>query len=240
MPTGNLVLASFVVPSERLDSPRQVWVQMPPAGPVTQAVVFLDGELYTERVKAPEIVAALQAESHLATTACIYVSYADPVARHAELTCNVEFAEFLVADLTGWIERNVGTCRRLFLCGLSLSGLEAAFAARSYPAVFAGAICQSPSAWWNDEWLTAAVGNEAAYGGRLWLSVGDREREAGVSHPPSGLRQDTSQLDSVRRLAKALAGMGKNLHYTEFSGGHDPACWAAELPAALLWLVEMA
>ena len=59
---------------------------------------------------------------------------------------------------------------------------------------------------------------------------GDQEN---ISHPPSGLFQRSSQLDSVRRLARKLYGCGAKCNSTEFSGGHDPACWAKELPNRL-------
>jgi enterochelin esterase-like enzyme len=98
-------------------------------------------------------------------------------------------------------------------------------------------LCQSPSAWWNDEWLAGSV----TTGGlvqRFWLSVGTRELQKGICHPPSGMWQNVAQLDSVRRLSAALEAAGHEVKLTEFAGGHDPACWAAGLPAALRWLMD--
>ncbi|WP_417389345.1 hypothetical protein [Gimesia sp.] len=56
--------------------------------------------------------------------------------------------------------------------------------------------------------------------------------------PPSGLFQKTNQLDSVCRLEQKLTAVGQYVHYAGFEGSHDPACWAEELPPALVWLLN--
>jgi S-formylglutathione hydrolase FrmB len=57
-------------------------------------------------------------------------------------------------------------------------------------------------------------------------------------HSPVELFQKASQRDSVRRLAEKLEGLCREVHHKEFSGGHDMACWAEELPRALPWLMR--
>jgi enterochelin esterase-like enzyme len=232
------MLVQVQVTSELLVGPRKVWVQSAVAESAADCLIFLDAELYIERVKAPEIVRALQTTGGLASVTCIYVSNVDAAARHVDFTCNERYAQFLATELLRWIEETVHRHERYLLCGLSLSGLAAAFAAVRHPGVFAGILCQSPSAWWNEEWLAASLvpaGNPPC---RFWISVGDQELQENVSHPPSGLFQKTSQLASVRRLAQLLKATGNEVRYAEFSGGHDPQCWAAELPEALRWLVH--
>jgi enterochelin esterase-like enzyme len=66
--------------------------------------------------------------------------------------------------------------------------------------------------------------------------VGSAEAEQGVEHPPSGMRQDIGQRESVTRLADPLRRHGIPTRFSVFEGAHDPACWAAELPAALAWI----
>jgi enterochelin esterase family protein len=200
--------------------------------------VLLDAELYRDRVRAPPIVNELQASGRLPPTTCIYVAAVNGAARHTELTCSGPFAEFLAVDLVRWIEKNVGRFARSWLCGLSLSGLAAAYTAIYRPAVFQGAICQSPSAWWNDEWLAANLPRQPVRSGRFWISVGNEELDENATHPPSGLFQRTNQRDSCRRLAQQLEACCDKVRFAEFSGGHDPACWARELPDALTWLME--
>ncbi|MDZ4402626.1 alpha/beta hydrolase-fold protein [Prosthecobacter sp.] len=69
-------------------------------------------------------------------------------------------------------------------------------------------------------------------------SLTPTETTPNVSHPPTPLVQITSQLDSVRRLSAALTAAGHVTHLNEYHGGHDSACWAAELPEALAWLMK--
>jgi enterochelin esterase family protein len=203
-------------------------------------LIFLDAELYIDRVKAPELLRALQTGNALPPVAAVYLSSPDPASRHVDFTCNEAFSSFLASELGGWIDQTVGSYERFILCGLSLSGLSAAFTTLRYPGAFSGTLCQSPSAWWNDEWFSASLKPGVLHGNRFWISVGSQELQSGVSHPPSGLFQKTNQLDSVRRLAEKLTGLCQDVHYAEFSGGHDPACWAAELPHALSWLTRKA
>jgi enterochelin esterase family protein len=103
--------------------------------------------------------------------------------------------------------------------------------------VFAGVMAQSPSAWWEDERLADSAASSEKPSGRFYISVGTREVQAGVTHAPSGLVQNVSQLDSVRRLSDKLKSAGHAVHHAEFDGGHDPACWAVEFSSALTWLL---
>ncbi len=217
-----------------LSAPRLAWVHQ--TGEAKDCLIFLDGELYTERVKAPESLAAAQASGALPPLACVYLPNLSAADRHEVYTCNERFAAFVAQDLTRWIEREAGQFERLFLCGLSLSALQSLFTALRHPGVFAGVLAQSPSAWWQEEWLAASLDERPAVPGRHWLSVGTREVQENASHPPTPLVQTTSQLASVRRLARRMADVGHTVHRHEYDGGHDPVCWGAELPQALAWL----
>jgi enterochelin esterase family protein len=221
--------------SDWLDGPRQCRVESTAPG-ATTGVVVLDADLYVERVGWPQVIENLRAARSLQLTFA-YVSVADAAARHREFTCRDEYVLFLADELRPWAEAQTGACDRWFVMGLSLSGLAAAYSAWRRPDVFAGALCQSPSAWWRDEWLAAAVATGPAIQGRYWLSAGTSELQTDVRHPPTGLYQRTSQRESVGRLADRLRAAGAAVQLNEFDGGHDPACWAAELPAALDWLL---
>ena len=201
-------------------------------------LIFLDGELYTDRVKAPALLAEAQAAGLLLPVACVYLPNTSAAARHEDYTCNEAFASFVAEEMPHLIEREIGRFERLFLCGLSLSALQAVFTALRRPGVFAGVLAQSPSAWWEDEWLLTALPTMQSPPPRMWMSVGSQELQTNVSHPPTSLVQKTSQLDSVRRLSSALSARGHNIHTHVYNGGHDPACWAVELPQALEWLMR--
>jgi enterochelin esterase-like enzyme len=231
------MLAQFEIAGESFNKARKVWVQPALAGQVKDCLIFLDAEFYIGSVQAPPIVANLQKAGDLPPVASIYLSYVDFVARANDCTCNHTFASFVATDLCRWIEQKVGRFERIFLCGLSLSGLAATFAALQHPTTFWGVLSQSPSAWWNDERLTNSLTAEDRTDSRVWISVGDQESQENVMHSRDGLFQKASQRDSVRRLAEKLEGLCREVHHEEFPGGHDMTCWAEELPRALQWLM---
>ena len=53
--------------------------------------------------------------------------------------------------------------------------------------------------------------------------MGSGETEAGLSHPPSGLRQGLTQVAGCLSAAAALRANGYRVSYREYDGGHDPA-----------------
>jgi iron(III)-enterobactin esterase len=232
------MLAEFEIDSALLSKPRKIWVQPALAAQVADCLIFLDAELYMESVQAPTIVAKLQKAGDLPPVTAIYLSYVDRMARTSDFTCNPMFASFVATDLCRWIEQTVGRFERFFLCGLSLSGLAAMFAALQHPTTFCGVLCQSPSAWWDDESFTHSLIPDKRSRSRVWISVGDQESQENVVHSADGLFQKSSQRDSVRRLADKLQALCREVHHEEFSGGHDMACWAEELSRALPWLMR--
>ena len=227
------MLKEYQISSPALRGSRRVWVDRSAIADARQLCVFLDAELYLERVGAAAIMESLGLPID-----CVYISYGEAADRHADFTCDPGFTAFLVEELMPWIEGLLGVYKEKYLCGLSLSGLAAAFVGCTYPSQFKGVLCQSPSAWWNDEWLAnnlPAVGPDSP---KFWLSVGTEEIQEGVTHEPSGMFQGTTQLASCRRLAEALRNSGRTVNLNEFTGGHDPKCWAEELPMGMPWLLN--
>jgi enterochelin esterase-like enzyme len=228
--------------TERIDSSflcgsRTVWIEHPRGSGSADVLVFLDAELYRNRVGAPGILRECQAaRAVLPPLDRVFLGGGTADNRQADFICNPTFADFLACELVPWIAARRGASHRFWLCGLSLSGLAAAHAVTQYPDVFGGAICQSPSAWWNGEWLMDNL-QPTAKPRRFWVSVGDQETADNVVHPPTPLVQTVSQLASCRRLAEKLVSTGNEVHFAVFSGGHDPACWGRELPSALDWLL---
>jgi enterochelin esterase family protein len=225
------------ISSSFLTEPRRVWVHHDESGRAKDCVLWMDGEVYSGRVKAPALVDAAIASGALHALTCVYLPNDTQIGRHAAYTCTDSFASFLALEMPRWIEREVGPFERLYLCGLSLSGLQALFTALGHPRVFAGVLAQSPSAWWKEEWLASALPAFETSGLRFWISVGRKELKEDLTHPPTSLHQKTSQLASVRRLSQAMSESGHDVHHNEFEGGHDPACWGGELTEALGWLM---
>jgi enterochelin esterase family protein len=199
--------------------------------------MFLDAELYLDGVQAVPVLHQLQQTGSIPPLMSVFVSSNDAASRHSDYVCDSAYAIFLGKDVLPWVRnhRTEGQCDRIIVVGLSLSGLAAAHAALTFPDHFDAAICQSPSLWWNDEQfrsdLTVAPKSSPAF----WISVGDEETKRGVSHPPTGLLQASSQIDACQRGADALKIAQYRTHYRVFHGGHDPACWRDDLRFSLPW-----
>jgi enterochelin esterase family protein len=137
-----------------------------------------------------------------------------------------------------WIEaQHPGACAlpARALIGLSYTGLAASYVAFRHPALFSTVISQSGSYWSDDEWLTRQYATlEVALPVRFHLDVGQRETQTDVQHKP-GVVQRHSQLDAVRRHRDVLLATGHEVHYREFDGAHEFACWRETLPVALSW-----
>ena len=230
------MITEHLINSDLLAAPRKARIHH--VEDAKSSLLFLDGELYADRVKSPEAIASAQASGSLPPVTCVYLPNLSAADRHEVYTCNESFAAFVALEMPRWIERELGRFERLFLCGLSLSALQSIFTAVKHPGIFAGVLAQSPSAWWQDEWLASSLDTLPSSRGRFWLSVGTREVEENASHPPTPLVQKTSQLASVRRLAKRMTVAGHDIHLNEYDGGHDPVCWGAELPQAFEWLLR--
>jgi enterochelin esterase family protein len=123
------------------------------------------------------------------------------------------------------------------IAGPSLGGLAAAYAALAYPQVFSHCLSHSGSFWWQDEWLTHQLDSMPHNNGKFWISVGNKETQTGITHAPSGMRQDIAQLDACERFAKSLSERGHTVHYHLFEGSHSTQPWKEELPMALQWLL---
>ena len=226
------MLDEYTISDSAFKESRRIWVWKSRV-PSPTVCLFLDGELYLDRVMA---VDRLELMSPSCTS--VFLSYGTSEDRGVDFTCNSTFTQFLVEKLIPWIEENVQSGVKVVLCGLSLSGIAALFAAGQYPNRFVGILAQSPSAWWNEEWLVQNCSFEGLSAIRIWLSVGNEEREENVTHSPVNLYQRVSQIDSCRKLARKIEESGGVIRYQEFEGGHDPLCWAKELAPALNWLVD--
>lgn len=233
------LLNDAFVPSATKAPGRHVWHTAFRTGAPATGLVFLDGELYLERVAAMSVLNDLEDRKDTPPLRAIFVSNQSPADRHADFTCDDDYAAFLATDARSWLldrypEIDPGG---IVLVGLSLSGLAAAHAALTHPEAFGAAICQSPSFWWEDERFRRALPTDGAQRPALWVSVGSAEVTADVSHPPSGLYQGVSQIDACERAVTALRGSGCLLRYEVFKGGHDPECWREELASALSWAI---
>ena len=230
-------LQASTIASRRLDRTYRLWTSCFESAESNDLILFLDGEFYLERINTCAHLERLQAAGTIPQVRAVFVSHVDAAARHRDFACSTEYTAFLVDELLPWIAQHQQASNNdVLLAGLSLSGLAAAYAAVEYPATFSRVLCQSPSAWWNDEWLAAHVRERTPSSSRFWISVGTEETEEDVRHEPTAMHQRSSQLDSCRRLAAAVADRSSATRFETFAGGHDMACWDRELPEAITWL----
>jgi enterochelin esterase-like enzyme len=224
--------------SAHLGNERTVWVRLSPdeAKPVN-LVIFLDAELYRDRVGATAITDRLSDSGEIAPTAFVFVSMHSMEARSHECPCYPPFARFVLKEFLPWLENlhpELRGCRERVLVGLSYTGLAAAYVALQDPNAFTKVIAQSGSFWWNDCWL---VNEYAQLKARLpvefYLDVGNKEIQTNVDH--GHVRQTISQIDGVQRFRDLLTKSLHTVNYAEFDGHHDAAQWRETLPGALKW-----
>lgn len=229
-------LAEVIIPGPSKSHMQKVWTCAPAGVEPAVAVVFLDGELYVQKVKAPAVVRRLDEQKITPPTLAVFVSSNGAAARHRDFVCDPAYPDFIAVDLVDWTRREYPTVGEFVIAGLSLSGLAAAYIATRYPATFRSAICQSPSFWWERGRFGEDLPVVVAPGQEYWISVGSRETETDVSHPPSAMVQELTQLAGCALACEALRSKGYSITYLEFDGGHDPACWREDLALALSWV----
>jgi len=74
---------------------RRIWKLNPELGRASCAALFLDGELYLERVNAVPVLRQLQAERKIPSTLAIFVSSNSAAARHSDYTCDADYTTFV-------------------------------------------------------------------------------------------------------------------------------------------------
>ncbi|MCA8996208.1 MAG: hypothetical protein KDA80_04465 [Planctomycetaceae bacterium] len=232
----------FSLPGDLLrtsDSPdgRPFWWRESKLGVAKQVLIFLDAELYLNRVKALHVLADLEEREQFPPCLSVFLAAQGPELRHHDFTCNPKFASLVAWELLPlvWDQLCEGNEFPITLVGLSLSGLAAAHATLLFPERIATAICQSPSFWWNDEMFRSRVPRAKNLRARMWISVGDEETDFGISHPPTDLYQGTGQLESCQRVAQTLRDVGALVNFQLFHGEHDPTCWRDDLYKAIPW-----
>ena len=224
------------VPSNAKPPGRRIWGLDSRAEVPAGLLVFLDAELYLERVEAAQAVRQLEDRGEIPPVASVFVSSNSADSRHTDYVCDVDYSRFLADELLPFILARDSQLRsdQVVLIGLSLSGLAAAHAALT-TSQFRAAVCQSPSFWWENERFASSLPNPGKRSTAFWVSVGDLETQSGISHPPSGMFQGTSQRDSCNRGSAALQAAGYTVSHRVFQGGHDPTCWRDDLALALPW-----
>lgn len=219
---------------------RKAWYAASRTNETSNFAIFLDGEFYIHRMNAYENIRALQNSKKIKPLTCLFLSNFDNKARHYDYTCNPKYAEFIANDVIGWLyKQNVNlNPNGNFIGGLSLSGLQSFYTSYLYNKLFSRVLSQSPSMWWNNEWLKNNIIPDKVKTHKIWISVGDKEIDEKVTHPPTNLYQEISQKYSVENVVNWLNEHKVITNYHLFEGGHEVSLWKSELNDALLWLLN--
>ncbi len=225
---------------EGRDYTRTVWFAAGPDEREHPLCVFLDGEHYLERVGALPILEKLIASGRLPRMSFAFVPGNGSQSRHEDFVCNDRYARYVSEDLLHWARGRVGSIRGEghLVCGLSLSGLASAHITLTYPRVFSASLSQSGSFWWSRQRFAEFARGIPGIRSRHWLSVGNKEIEENATHPPTGMRQEFSQMAGVQSAVDALKSGGAEVMHHVYDGGHEFGPWAHELSDALQWLAR--
>lgn len=257
IPTGDLQCHHFR--SAILGNDRRVWTYLPPGYVADQRsyplLIVFDGAEYISVVPTPIILDNLLATGRIPPMVAVFVDNADgtdaerTAARSRELPCYPPFADFLAQELVPWIRANYHVSADpsdTIVAGSSFGGLAAAYAAFRYPGIVGNVLSQSGSFQWKpghdpftaeanaeqeDEWLVRAYATGPRHGLRFYLDVGIFDSRTLPGERPGILLAN-------RHLRNVLQAKGYPLHYAEFCGGHDYACWRGTLSDGLFALAD--
>ena len=234
--------ARHILKSIRLGNERAVWVRQPERR-ATNLTVFLDAELYRDRVGATSIIDALDSQGDIDSSLFVFVSMESPASRWVECPCYSPFAQFIEEELFSWLEEaypNAREAQERVIAGLSYTGLAAAYVSMMNPSRFTKVIAQSGSFWSNDFWIIEYFEKlRTKPKAEFYLDVGLQETQENVLHKED-VFQAVSQIEGVKRFRDALLRHGYDPRYVEFEGGHDFAAWSLTLPGALRWALPSA
>ena len=89
--------------SIHLANERAIWVREPEHG-ASNVTVFLDAELYRDRVGATSIIDALDSKGDIDSSLFVFVSMESAASRWVECPCYSPFAHFIEEELFPWLE----------------------------------------------------------------------------------------------------------------------------------------
>jgi len=227
--------------SDILNNERWVWVYTPPgyttSGEPYGLFLVFDGWTYTELIPTPTILDNLISEGKIPPVVAILPDSLNQEIRSRELPCYDPFVAFLTRELLPWVRERYHVSTdptKAIVGGASYGGLAAAFVGLRASEYFGNVLSQSGSFWWDmdaeDElpqyWLIQQFVASPRVPVRFYCEVGLRERTSGVDMVACGWY-----------LRDVLALKGYEVHYAEFSGGHEYLCWRGSLADGLVKLI---
>jgi predicted alpha/beta superfamily hydrolase len=149
-----------------------------------------------------------------------------------------DYVRFLVEELKPFVDHQYRTLpnrEHTGTAGSSLGGLVSLWSLRKRPEVFSRCGALSPSLWWMESPLFAALQADAAWlkGARIWLDMG--------THETGNDTINRAGVERCRRLSKWWESLGPQsgleFRFAEVAGGgHCEAAWAARFGEVLEFL----
>jgi enterochelin esterase family protein len=239
------VISAHTLHSVTLSQDRSFALYLPPGydpkGKPCGLMVAFDGDGLPED---PTTLDNLIGAGRIPPLVAVFVRQRD---RWRELTCSPAFLGFLADELVPWVRQRYAVSadpRRVIVRGLSLGGLMASYCALRRPDVFGNVLSQSGSYPWypEAEGGGSAASSRPSGGEPGWLTrqYVDAPRRDVSFYLEAGSFEDISHnglLTENRRFRDVLRAKGYVVHYSEFTGGHDPVNWRGSFADGLIALV---
>jgi enterochelin esterase-like enzyme len=233
------------VRSDILDDDYRVWVYTPPDygadGAPRGFLLVLDGWFYVNLIPTPTILDNLRADGRLPPLVAIMVGSVFAKTRQRDLACYLPFVDFLTRELLPWARQNYRLTEdpaQTTIVGASLGGLMAAFVGLHHSDVFGNVLAQSAFFGWKprgeeeDEWIARQYIARPRLPLRFYMEAGLLETQIRTIEPGWN-----NFLIGARYMRDVLRAKGYEVHYSEFSGGHNPMNWQGTLANGLLALL---
>ncbi|GIK39026.1 MAG: hypothetical protein BroJett011_28590 [Chloroflexota bacterium] len=231
VPQGQVTLHR--VRSELLDNEYRVWVYTPPGYTVDGAaygfLLMLDGWFYVDLMRTPTILDNLLADGLLPPLVALMVGHPWDPTRQRDLACYPPFVEFVTQELLPWARARYHLAEdpaQTGVVGASRGGLAAAHLGFKHPELFGHVLAQSGAFSWKPEgesefnWLPRQYAASPRLPLRFYLEAG--LFETAIETDFGG---EQNFLAASRRMRDVLRARGYEVHYREFSGGHNPMNW---------------
>jgi len=230
---------------EVLDNEYRVWVYTPPGytadgAPYGWLLVF-DGWFYSNLIPTPTILDNLLADGLLPPLVATLVGHPFDKYRRRDLACYPPFEDFLVREIVPWARQKYhlgNDPAQTAVVGASLGGMMAAYIGLRHSDLFGNVLAQSAYFGWKpkeddeDEWIVRQYVASPKLPLRFSIEAGLFETDI-----PSPLPGFKNLLVSARHARDVLRAKGYTVHYSEFSGGHNPMNWQGTLANGLLALL---
>ncbi|MBC3989951.1 DUF3327 domain-containing protein [Streptomyces sp. AC563] len=227
--------------SRALAAERDVWVYEPP-GPLpeeTDAVVLLDGDMWFGQLGFGSVLDRLIAVGLLPPLVVLAPhsrDRADEASRPRECGGQDAQVTFLATELLPWAAARWPVTydpARTVVAGQGLGGVSALYAGYAAPMRFGNVLAQSAALPWHPAGEPEADADPVPWITRRYADGAPRELRL---HLDVGLYEGRL-LELTRGLRAALRARDYPVTGTEFSGGHDYACWQGALADGLITLL---